>query len=1049
MKKTILTIVLTIILFNANYAQWKQNKFVIGAAPILGISPSTMDSRNYSSSNTFDITADPFLNADITYYKKIKDCYIDLLIAPMELNDNTKLSNLLHQSGFPISKELKFKNYILGIARRNDVNLSVLISDYGIRDWIKNYNIPFTNDHLELDNQNRYPQGNIVYPNLDFSNPAIYGCYLYDEPSTNNNINAINDFLKPNNGLKFSWLSANKPTIITYLNASGNLNYFKGGDNAAVFITTEIPTHMDAYENYLNALDNANPNAKIICYDAYPFRYLNDIVNNNIDKNHPQFLDSYFYGMSILRKRYLPSKKYLWAYVHSFTDDIEGGVQNSMDIKKLQFMAFCPIAYGFKGINYYGYSGSTVLKKNSLGIYDYYFGKGIDEEPLLYTYVQKINKYIKGFVGQIVMDNENIAVLHKNNPSDYTNTTSEIINIPNLITQTNPTIHTRTMDSNERFENYKGIIKSISADDILVGIFSNAPQNPCFVSSDLSNGAAYYLWVVNKETYANGVGTTQTNMTITLRGRHDGWAGSTRALIYKSVDAYNLNASNALQNTLQPLYNSATNETTITIDVLQPGEGRMIQLYVANDIPIKPQAPKIKKTGTYTYYCELPTNITANAINYNWYVDNNLIQTVHTQSYTFINDNCPHTLRCTVTYDDCYTESEKSDVESIFGKKPSLCSSINPCTSIYRPCYTLAYARYSAAPHPTIANTLTVGVKQLTQDELAKLFFDASALAVEKVQSVSVYNKAGELALEVTDIGTEVTNIDLSNLTEGVYTITVNGNNDYKEQQTFEYTVGKTAQQVQEELALDNTAIAGTDQENATEVLQEELYQKLKENTELLDNSETLQSFFLNKEQGSFGTIEKINNALSNYDVATAQALINIWLPTTNLELNCLSYYNNFIKYLNGGTFTTNDVADLYSLANLCPQTNGEVIYAARSLYNYIANDNDEFSYACGNNLARNFVKIKSNNKLHSSNISIYPNPSSGNFSIAFASNTKGVNTINVLDIYGRSVLQQKTIGGTKNININRTLSKGIYTVQITNSATGKTETQKLIISNF
>lgn len=30
--------------------------------------------------------------------------------------------------------------------------------------------------------------------------------------------------------------------------------------------------------------------------------------------------------------------------------------------------------------------------------------------------------------------------------------------------------------------------------------------------------------------------------------------------------------------------------------------------------------------------------------------------------------------------------------------------------------------------------------------------------------------------------------------------------------------------------------------------------------------------------------------------------------------------------------------------------------------------------------------------------------------------NNKGVNTINVLDIYGRVVLQQKAIGGTKNI---------------------------------
>lgn len=79
-------------------------------------------------------------------------------------------------------------------------------------------------------------------------------------------------------------------------------------------------------------------------------------------------------------------------------------------------------------------------------------------------------------------------------------------------------------------------------------------------------------------------------------------------------------------------------------------------------------------------------------------------------------------------------------------------------------------------------------------------------------------------------------------------------------------------------------------------------------------------------------------------------------------------------------------------------------------------------------------------------NISIYPNPSNGNFNIGFPINSIGANMINIFDIYGRSVLQQKTIDGTKNININLTLAKGIYTVQITNSATGKIETQKIII---
>jgi len=228
--------------------------------------------------------------------------------------------------------------------------------------------------------------------------------------------------------------------------------------------------------------------------------------------------------------------------------------------------------------------------------------------------------------------------------------------------------------------------------------------------------------------------------------------------------------------------------------------------------------------------------------------------------------------------------------------------------------------------------------------------------------------------------------------------------------------------------------------------LQQELYQKLKADATLADNSTVLQNFMLTKEQGSFGTIDKINEALYNYDITAAQTLINAWLPTTNLELNSLQYYNYFIKYLNGGTFTNNEMSDMFSFANLCPQKNGEIIFAARSLYNYITQLDETFPTACGNNLARGYVKVDAKAKVQVNSVSIYPNPSKGNFSIKFPSASRGLNTVKVLDTYGKTILQQSIISGIQNININKTLVIGIYTVQITNSITGKTETQKLII---
>jgi subtilisin family serine protease len=421
-----------------------------------------------------------------------------------------------------------------------------------------------------------------------------------------------------------------------------------------------------------------------------------------------------------------------------------------------------------------------------------------------------------------------------------------------------------------------------------------------------------------------------------------------------------------------------------------------------------------------------PTNST---YNYTWYVNN-------VQAGAIFNSNIY----------DLYLMCRKS--KTISCRISNACGSalgagvlcVGGCTKIS------PYFRYAIAPHPTITKNITIGIDQTTTDEQAKLFFDATALAAEQVQQVKVIDKEGNVVIDIGDIGTQVTTLDLTALIEGVYNIEIYGNNDYREQQTIQIAGVKSDKQIAEDLATSNIIISSQDATKLNEVLQQELYQKLKADATLADNSTVLQNFMLTKEQGSFGTIDKINEALYNYDITAAQTLINAWLPTTNLELNSLQYYNYFIKYLNGGTFTNNEMSDMFSFANLCPQKNGEIIFAARSLYNYISQLDETFPTACGNNLARGYVKVDAKAKVGVNNISIYPNPSKGNFSIKFPSASRGVNTVKVLDTYGKTILQQSVISGIQNININKTLASGIYTVQITNNITGKTETQKLII---
>ncbi len=86
------------------------------------------------------------------------------------------------------------------------------------------------------------------------------------------------------------------------------------------------------------------------------------------------------------------------------------------------------------------------------------------------------------------------------------------------------------------------------------------------------------------------------------------------------------------------------------------------------------------------------------------------------------------------------------------------------------------------------------------------------------------------------------------------------------------------------------------------------------------------------------------------------------------------------------------------------------------------------------------------NIKASSNNFIIYPNPSKGNFSIYITPTIQGRNTIKVFDIVGKLVTHQ-TLENTSIATFSNNFNNGIYSVQITNNTTGKTETQKLIIN--
>ena len=346
---------------------------------------------------------------------------------------------------------------------------------------------------------------------------------------------------------------------------------------------------------------------------------------------------------------------------------------------------------------------------------------------------------------------------------------------------------------------------------------------------------------------------------------------------------------------------------------------------------------------------------------------------------------------------------------------------------------------------------LDVMVDKTTLDEFAKLNFNTDDLLNEQVQNIRVFDAAGNMAIEKDKIADKQVSIDLSSLAEGNYYIQIDGNKEYKEQQNFKFAVAKSEAQIAEDIACGKTVINTQDADDRKEVMKHQLYKELRGNYDLLNRSSILQDFYVRHKKSDIGMINKINDAFNNYDVTTAQSLIANWQPHNKQGQNCLDYYNHFINYLNGEKPSDEELDNMYKLANSCSQTEGEIVFAARSLYNYITQAGDDFSSACGGTglrIKNHTTPVTRKTKQSESNTVIYPNPSNGNFSIKFPFGSSGLNTVKVLNEMGKVLFQKTVISGNQNFSINQGLSSGVYMIQITNSITGKTENQKLIVNN-
>jgi hypothetical protein len=282
-------------------------------------------------------------------------------------------------------------------------------------------------------------------------------------------------------------------------------NFFKKKDPEHLVYYYLLPRYAfksaNEYESYVNAF-SSNKATDVLAYDFYPFSKNGKIVN------------SYFYNLDLISKK--AGNKPFWYYVLANSTPY----YNDPTEYELNFSAFCPIAYGGKGIIYFTYE--TIPEKYNLKFGDALIDKN-GNPTKKYAVVKKINEYISKVIGPVIMNSTRVATFHNTARSD-----DETLN------------KSQVVDSN---------FLKISNPNILVGVFKSKINS------------SRYLLLVNKRN------DTLPDLKISIRGN-----------LAQSVKIYP--RANELNGSLSPKpvpakFNSG--KTSFIINHLLPGEAILLQ----------------------------------------------------------------------------------------------------------------------------------------------------------------------------------------------------------------------------------------------------------------------------------------------------------------------------------------------------------------------------------------------------------------------------------------------------------------------------------------
>jgi hypothetical protein len=244
-------------------------------------------------------------------------------------------------------------------------------------------------------------------------------------------------------------------------------------------------------------------------------------------------------------------------------------------------------------------------------------------------------------------------------------------------------------------------------------------------------------------------------------------------------------------------------------------------------------------------------------------------------------------------------------------------------------------------------------------------------------------------------------------------------------------------------------------------IAQKSIFTLMTMDSSVADSSATLAKFYAMAQNSRYPWLADIENAIITGNYANATSLladdIHAHIDTAtdsatgvvmvdgieadNIVSNYINLYKIFLKYkdtlMNG-----DDSLQVVAMANLCPNTDGNVVYQARSFYRTLFEDDTTvFNDNCGldSEAMETSNRAAPTSPLAEANgnqaYKLFPNPNDGSFMLRQNIAEATLVSMTVKDVLGRSVFTQEVqfSNSTAQLHLSN-LPAGVYLLQIADS---------------